>query len=139
MGTNKQTKILIVEGETPLALHMISVLSHFNCDVDWAHRGKKAMELATQKRFDLIILDIEMPDMPGLEICAELRQRHISYKTPIILLSATATPENLAEAKRRGGTDCLVKPMDVTELVYKVIYYARAQNLTGQESQGMLA
>ena len=136
---DKQVKILIVEAEMPLAMQMISVLTHFNYDADAVHKGKKAMELAARERFDLIILDVELPDVPAFEICTELRQRHISYKTPIIFLSTNPTPEKIAEIKKRGGTDCLPKPFDVTEFIYKVTYYTRARRLMSQESEGIVA
>ena len=62
---NKKTKILIVEDEAPLMMLMVSVLTRVGCDVQIAHTGKKAMELAAESKFDLITLDLELPDATG--------------------------------------------------------------------------
>jgi len=125
---NKKTKVLIVEDEMSLALLMVSVLSQAGCDADMALTGKKAMEKASEKRFDLITLDVELPDTTGFEVFSELKQRHISCKTPVIFISASPCPEDMDEAKRQGAVDYIAKPFDSTELIYKVIYYARAKN-----------
>lgn len=138
-GSVMQTKILIVEDEMPLAMLMVSVLTRFNCDVRAAHNGKKAMELATQNGFDLIILDIELPDTTGFEICSELKQRHISYKTPVIFISASPCQQDIDEAKKCGAVDYLPKPFDVTEFMYKVIYHARARRLMRHLPEGLTA
>jgi DNA-binding response OmpR family regulator len=136
---NEKAKILIVEDETPLAMLMVSVLTRFNCDVSVAHNGKKAMELASENRFDLITLDIGLPDTTGFAICSELKQRHISYKTPVIFISASPCQQDKDEAKKRGAVDYIPKPFDTTEFIYKVIYYARAQRLTSQKPEGLAA
>jgi DNA-binding response OmpR family regulator len=130
--TNK-AKILIVEDDTPLTMFMVSVLTQVGCDVKTANTGKKAMELAAEKKFDVITLDIRLPDASGFEICSELKQRHISWKTPVIFISASPLEEDMAEAKKRGAVDYVTKPFDVTDFVYKVIYHAKAKHqLDGQ-------
>jgi len=136
---SKKTKVLIVENDTPLAMSMVSVLTHFDCDVHAAHNGRKAMEIATQRRFDLIILAIKLPDTTGFEICSELKQRHISYKTPVIFMAASPCEQDIAEAKKRGAVDYLAKPFDAPALVNKVIYYARAQRLMREVPEGPTA
>jgi DNA-binding response OmpR family regulator len=133
----KKTKILVVEDEMSLAALMVHVLRQFNCDVAVARNGKKAMELATQQRYDLITLDIELPDATGFEICSDLKQRHISYKTPILFIAASPCQQDIDEAKKRGAVDYLPKPFDMTEFIYKVIYYARAQRSLRQEREGV--
>jgi CheY-like chemotaxis protein len=76
--TPHKPRILIVEDDTPLAMMMVRVLSRLGCDVQVASTGKKGLELAQACRFDLITLDIDLPGGSGLEICAELKQRHLS-------------------------------------------------------------
>ncbi len=136
---SKKTKILIVEDETPLAMYMVSILTRFNCDVTVARNGRKAVELASERRYDLITLDIELADTTGFEICSDLKERHISYRTPIIFISASVSEKDMLEARKRGAVDYLPKPFDPTEFIYKVVYYARAQHLVHQETEAISA
>jgi DNA-binding response OmpR family regulator len=129
-----KTKVLIVEDELPLAMLMVNVLTRVGCEVEAVCTGKKAMELATQKRFDLITIDIHLPDADGFQICTQLKERHISRKTPVIFISASPFEQNIVEAKKRGAVDYITKPFDTTDLVYRVIFYANARhNQVGNE------
>lgn len=123
-------KILIVEDETPLACWMISVLTQVGCDVEAARTGKRAIDLASENRFDLITVDITLPDTNGFEICRKLRELHISRRTPVIFISASSREEDMAEAKERGAVDYITKPFEVTDFIYKVIYHAKAMSQT---------
>lgn len=136
---SKKTEILIVEDETPMAMMMVHALTRCNCDVTVANNGQKAMEIATEKRFDLITLDIRLPDASGFSLCSQLKERHISYKTPILFVSASPCQQDIDEARRRGAVDYLPKPFDTTEFVHKVIYYARAKQLLNDERESMAA
>lgn len=129
-----KAKVLIVEDEMPLAMLMINVLSRLGFDVEFAANGKKALAIATQKRFDLITLDIQLPDMTGFEICSELKQRHISYKTPILFISASPSPEDIAEAKKRGAVDYMTKPFDVTDFVFRVTLFAKVKSKAADDA-----
>lgn len=129
MKSQNKARILIVEDDMPVAMLMVSVLTRVGCDVEAAWTGKQAIEKASESKYDLITLDIELPDMTGFEICGELKQRHISWKTPVIFIAASPCSEDVDEAKRRGAVDYLVKPIDATELVYKVVYYSKAKPL----------
>ena len=129
MTSENKARILVVEDDMPLAMLMVSVLTKIGCDVEAAWTGKQAIEKASETKFDLITLDIKLPDMTGFEICCELKQRHISWKTPVIFIAASPFQEDVEEAKRRGAVDYLIKPVDATELVYKVVYHAKAKTL----------
>lgn len=130
---NRKAKILIVEDEESLASLMVLALTRAGYDVEAAHTGQKALKLATENRFDLITLDIKLPDASGFDVCSELKERHISRNTPIIFISASLFPEEIAESKKRGAVDYLKKPFSPTELVHKVIYHSRAQ----EETEGL--
>jgi len=136
---NGKTRVLIVEDEIPLAMFMVSVLTRFHCDVTVARTGEKAMKLAAEQRYDLITLDIGLPDTTGFVVCSSLKERHISYKTPVIFIAASNCQQDQSEAWKLGAVDYLPKPFDVTEFVYKVIYFGRAQHLVRLEPEGLAA
>ncbi|MGA9779616.1 MAG: response regulator [Verrucomicrobiia bacterium] len=131
---NRKAKILIVEDEESLAGLMVLTLTRAGYDVEAVHTGQKAIKIATENRFDLITLDIKLPDVSGFEVCSELKERHISRNTPIIFISASLFPEEIAESKMRGAVDYLTKPFSPTELVHKVIYHARSR----EETEGLV-
>jgi DNA-binding response OmpR family regulator len=120
-------KILIVEDEIPLALLMVDALSRVGCDVEIATTGKKGMELAKEMPFDLITLDIGLPDACGFDLCTELKERHISRHTPVVFISAKPCEADLREGMKRGAVDYITKPFDVTDFIYRVISHTKAK------------
>jgi DNA-binding response OmpR family regulator len=120
-----KARILIVEDELQLAFLMTNVLTRIGCDVETVFTGKKAMELASEEKFDLITLDIGLPDMNGLEVCTQLKERHISRNTPVIFVSAKPCGADIREGMKRGAVDYITKPFDVTDFIYRVILHAK--------------
>src|ERR1019366_9781313 len=90
--------ILIIEDEMPLALLMVNLLSRAGCEVEVARTAKKGMQLVEEGNFDLITLDVDLPDASGFDICSELKQRHHSRHTPIVFVSGRPCEEDV----RRG-------------------------------------
>jgi DNA-binding response OmpR family regulator len=120
-----KAKILIVEDELELAFLMTLVLTRVGCDVEAVCTGKKAMKLASETKFDLITLDIELPDMSGFEVCTKLKERHISRNTPVIFISARPCATDIQEGMKRGAVDYITKPFDLTDFIYRVILCAK--------------
>jgi DNA-binding response OmpR family regulator len=121
-----KARVLIVEDNTPLAMLMVHVLSLAGCEVHAAHTGKKGMELAQENKFDLITLDINLPDANGFEICNELKQRHISRHTPIIFISAQQGEKDLQKGFELGAADYITKPFDPAGLVPRLLSHVKA-------------
>ena len=103
-------KILIVEDEKPVAQMMEILLKRTGCDVLIAHTGKAGMELASEKKFDLIVLDIDLPDMNGFEICREIKQRHFSRQTPVVFVSGRHCEQDIGRSLKLGAVDYIMKP-----------------------------
>ena len=117
---NKKATVLIIEDDTPLAMMMVHVLSRAGCDVQVASTGEKGLELAKENRFDLITSDIDLPGISGLEICRELKQRHVSYRTPIILFSGNGTEERRSKAFELGAADFIEKPFKASDFIARI-------------------
>jgi two-component system, OmpR family, phosphate regulon response regulator PhoB len=82
--------------------------------------GRQAMEMATESRPDLVILDLMLPQMGGWELLARLKSHPELYRIPILILTAAADPEEEVRARRMGATDYIVKPVSANELVRRV-------------------
>ncbi|MDR6563029.1 MULTISPECIES: response regulator transcription factor [unclassified Arcicella] len=111
-------KILLVEDEINVVDFLKKGLDEANFEVSVALNGNTALSMAAESSFDLIILDIMLPDKNGIEVCRELRSRHI--KTPILFLTALGTSENIALGLNSGADDYLVKPFKFIELYARI-------------------
>jgi DNA-binding response OmpR family regulator len=121
-----KAKILIVEDDTPLAMMMVHVLMRAGCDVLVANTGKRGMELAQQNKFDLITLDVDLPDISGFEICRELKQRHLSCHTPIVFISGRPCEENRQHGLELGAVDYIAKPFDALGFASRLLSHVKA-------------
>ena len=119
-------RILIVEDEKNIADALMRALNEQHYSVDIASNGKDGIYLAEVNDYDLIILDIMLPDISGWDVCRELRQDKIT--TPIMMLTALDTVENKIRGLDEGADDYLTKPFDLGELL------ARARSLMRRQS-----
>jgi two-component system phosphate regulon response regulator PhoB len=112
--------ILLVEDD-PDIRHLVSFkLSRAGFGVTEADDGLAALRSAEQAPPDLVILDVRLPRMSGLEVCRELRGGPRTARTPIIMLTARAHPQDLEQAYAAGATDYVVKPFSPRELQLRV-------------------
>jgi len=93
-------------------------LSEEGFEVSVAFDGKTGLKLALENSFDLIILDIMLPEMNGLEVCKAIREENTNV--PILFLTALGTPENIVLGLENGADDYLVKPFKFIELVARI-------------------
>ena len=113
-------KVLVIENEMPTAMMMVSLLTEIGCDAQVATKGKRGMEIAQKQKFDLILLDTHLPDISGFEICRELKQRHISYRTPIVFLSNQRGDEYRERALELGAADFIEKPFEARGFISRI-------------------
>jgi PAS domain S-box-containing protein len=82
-----------------------------------AHTASLGLELAAHQPFDLILLDINMPEMDGYQVLAELRQREETRALPVLAITANALPSDIERGKAAGFTDYLTKPLDIAHFL----------------------
>jgi DNA-binding response OmpR family regulator len=109
-------RILLVDDDEDSCemMSFMLTLSSDNYEVTTAHNAGEALALMGNKRFDIYILDSLLPDMPGIELCAELRRT--DKRTPILFYSAMSDNNYLGKAKAAGANEYLVKPDDLDKL-----------------------
>src|SRR5258708_9490977 len=100
--------ILLVEEERKVARFIGRALRENSYAGDVAETGAKALELGADVTYDAILLDIRLPDLSGLEVCRELRQRGI--EAPVLMLTARGLVEQRVEGLYAGAYDYLTKP-----------------------------
>ena len=130
-------KLLIVDDEEKIRLLISKYAAFEGYDVTQAEDGKSALELLRNKDFDLIILDIMMPDIDGFTVCRELRKKS---NTPVIMLSARGEEYDKLHGFEVGIDDYVVKPFSPKELMMRVAaVLKRTSNVQGDlfEYQGI--
>lgn len=125
--------ILVVDDERDVAWAVERGLSSRGHRVMAAHSGQRALELMRRQRPDLIILDIVMPGMDGIEVCERLRSDPTLAAVPILFLTAKGEVEDRIEGFEAGGDDYLSKPFDLRELSLRVEALLRRSGPTTRE------
>ena len=118
------TNILIVEDEQNLARFIELELTHENYTVDIENEGKAGLDKALSKPYDLYILDLMLPNINGLEICRQIRQK---TTTPIIIITAKSETYDKVAGLDYGADDYIVKPFDIEELLARIRAVLRRQ------------
>jgi DNA-binding response OmpR family regulator len=113
-------KILVVDDDAGVLRSIRRVLESAGFKVSTATRGAEALEMLKQDRPDVLVLDIIMPEMTGLEVCRRLRADPFIARIPILFLTAKNRPTDVAEALDAGGDDFLTKPFEVIELPARI-------------------
>ena len=117
----KAPRILVVD-DHPDSLELLSTIltTQKEYEVEISKDGISAIKAARTKAPDLILLDINMSNMNGFEVCHELRKNCITAETPIIFISASSETDNKIKAFNEGGNDYITKPFHIGEVIARV-------------------
>ncbi len=111
-------KIVLIEDESSVVSFIKKGLMEFGYEISVAFDGGTGIKLVEDNDFDMIILDIMLPDINGLEVCKEIRKKNKTV--PILFLTALDSSENIVLGLESGGDDYLVKPFKFIELVARI-------------------
>ncbi len=111
-------RILLIEDDKVVSQNIALILKRENMIVDTSYLGEDGLEDARHYDYDLILLDLLLPDMDGYEVVKRLRLAHIT--TPILILSGLSTPDKKVKGLVYGADDYLTKPFDSRELIARV-------------------
>ncbi len=119
-----QTRVLLVEDNPLNQLVVKKYLTHWNASVTIANNGKEAIDLMTKQSFDVVLMDLQMPEMSGYDATAFIRSESTTVLNPMIPIIAL-TADAFAETKRKvletGMNDFVTKPFDQDELYLKIV------------------
>src|SRR5712692_743600 len=111
-------RVLIVEDELRLTRQIASALTEAGHDPTVVHDGEAALQEATDTPFDLIVLDLGLPQMDGFEVLRRLRERHVTSR--VLVLTARGEVKDRVTGLQFGADDYLAKPFAMPELVARV-------------------
>lgn len=114
----EQIKILIVEDEVKIANSLKQGLEELQYKVDIAYDGLIGQKLFLTVQYDIVLLDINLPGINGLDLCRIIRQ--YDQKIPVLMLTAFGSTDDKVEGFNTGADDYLVKPFDFKELLARI-------------------
>jgi two-component system copper resistance phosphate regulon response regulator CusR len=111
-------RILLVEDEPKVTSFIQKGLQEQTFEVDIAYDGYLGLKMALSNAYDVLILDVNMPQINGFELCRKLRAEHVT--TPVLMLTAFGTTDDKVTGFESGADDYLVKPFEFRELVARI-------------------
>ncbi len=114
------TRILVVEDDDVNLMIAEHILQKEGFDVTSVNNGEEAISIVEEERFDMILMDIEMPIMDGLEATPIIRAKDNGKNIPIIALTAHHMPEKLEEFRKAGMDGHIIKPIDMAK--FKAVF-----------------
>ncbi|RXQ99935.1 response regulator transcription factor [Pseudoxanthomonas composti] len=112
-------RILLIEDEAAVGLAIGELLTAHALAFDWAQDGLQGLSLGVRNTYDLIILDLHLPSLSGLEICRKLREQ-ARVTIPILMLTAQSELDGRLEGFEAGADDYLCKPFEARELLARI-------------------
>ncbi|WP_250461467.1 response regulator transcription factor [Microbulbifer litoralis] len=121
-------KILLIEDNPTLARQTGEFLQAHGWQIDFAHNGRLGQQLALEQVYDLVILDLGLPDIDGLEVCQRIKER-APVNMPVLMLTARDAFTDKAQGFESGTDDYLCKPFDPRELALRCKALTRRNRL----------
>jgi len=125
--------VLVVDDEKNIRVTLRESLKSLGFEVETAINGEEALELAARRTYELILLDLKMPGMHGMEVFRQLRER--SPSTAVVLVTAHGSVEAAVEAMKLGAVDFLQKPFAPQEIREVVTHVLQLRNHPGEAQQ----
>jgi DNA-binding response OmpR family regulator len=119
-GQGMAPSILVVDDDVDVAETVARTLQRGGYRVTVAHRGAQALQVARERRPDLVVLDVRMPGLNGIEVCRLLRDTPGINRVPVLFLSAKSEVTDRVEGLEAGADDYITKPFDLRELELRV-------------------
>ncbi|WP_347549805.1 response regulator transcription factor [Pseudalkalibacillus hwajinpoensis] len=123
----KDARILVVDDEERIRKLLRMYLERENYEIEEAENGEEALDIATEDDFDLILLDLMLPGMDGIEVCQKMREQKA---TPVIMLTAKGEEANRVQGFEVGADDYITKPFSPREVVLRVKALLRRSSTT---------
>jgi DNA-binding response OmpR family regulator len=125
-------RLLLVEDEPEIQDFLKQPLADAGYEVDTANDGRTAVQLASGKKYDVLIVDLGLPDQDGIDLILQLRRSGIS--SPVLILSARRSVDDRVKGLEQGGDDYLTKPFAVAELLARLRNLLRRNLPTSEEA-----
>lgn len=133
-------KILIVDDDARVAKYVASHLASAGHTCTVHNSGKNVVEMAQRDHFDMLVLDLMLPEVSGFEVCRRVRRNSELYMMPVLIISSMRNHEEIMHGLAQGADDFIAKPFDIQEVVKRVdaLLHSRAIRSKNDEITGLL-
>jgi len=121
----KIKKILVVDDEDAIHVYLERKLSKLGYSVCIAENGEEALVQASSEQPDIILLDVKLPKLNGIEVCKRLKSSDKTKQIPIIILSAKAQSDEIAAGLKAGADRYLCKPISFPDILGEITAYEK--------------
>ncbi len=125
------TKILMIEDDFMIAESTLTLLRYHQFEVEWVNNGVDGLSLLAKHNFDLVLLDLGLPMMDGMQVLKQIRQNYVHL--PVLIISARDQLQNRVDGLNQGADDYLIKPYEFDELLARI--HALLRRAGGQNSK----
>lgn len=125
------SKVLIIEDDFMIAESTQTLLKYHGYDVEWVNNGIDGLRCLQQSQFDIVLLDLGLPMMDGMQVLKQIRQNYVHL--PVLIISARDQLQNRVDGLNQGADDYLIKPYEFDELLARI--YALLRRTGGQNSK----
>jgi DNA-binding response OmpR family regulator len=115
-----KVRILVVEDDTPVAMMIMNLLTRAKCEVVVAQTAARGLQLAEKESFDLVTLDIHLPDLNGFDLCCRLKRNPRLSGTPIVFVSGPCG-QDLQHSFDAGAVDHIAKPFEALDFASRLL------------------
>ena len=122
---SERVKVLVIEDQPEVLNLMLMILSRAGCEVAGAQTGTDGLRLAENGGFDLITLDVDLPEANGFEICSRLKQDPQLRQTPVVFVSGRFADEDVQRGREVGAADYITKPFDLFTFVSRLLSHVK--------------
>lgn len=129
---DNQSTVLIVDDEPSIRISLRTILSGLGFAVVEAARGEEAVSLVRTAHFDIVLLDINMPGLGGIEVCRAMRKN--APLLPIVMLTVQGSEDRKVEALDAGADDYITKPFQLRELIARIRAAVRRNRIPDEEN-----
>lgn len=120
--------VLVVEDNLDIAMQLVNFLADKGFTMDFAHNGKNAINLLNSERYDLVILDLMLPDTDGKTICSHIKQE-LTTNVPVLMLTARDSLDEKVDGFGAGADDYLTKPFALEEVYIRCLALGKRHQL----------
>ena len=124
------TKILMIEDDFMIAESSMTLLKYQQYDVEWVNNGIDGLKRLSQEKFNIVLLDLGLPMMDGMQVLKQIRQQWPAL--PVLIISARDQLQNRVDGLNQGADDYLIKPFDLDELFARIRALLRRRVGSGQ-------